>query len=181
MSTVCSGVPQGTVLGPILFLLFINDLPDRLKCKTRLFADDCIVYNTIKTPEDSNSLQQDLNQLATWEKTWGMEFHPQKCNIMSISRSHSPIAYRYKLKGHVLEPTTSAKYLGVHLRSDMDWADHVNAATKKGNRMLGFIRRNLKTTNRTIKTNAFKTLVRPHLEYCSSVWNPYEQVDIDKI
>jgi hypothetical protein len=170
---VSSGVPQGTVLGPILFLLFINDLPDQLKCKTRLFADDCVVYKEIKTEKDCSVLQEDLDKLANWEKKWGMAFHPAKCNILSITRSRNPKTFRYKLKGHVLEPTTTTKYLGIHLSHDMDWDDHIASITKKANSMLGFLRRNLKSAVTSTKTNAYKTIVRPHLEYCSTVWDPH--------
>ncbi|KAL8567466.1 hypothetical protein ACOMHN_010057 [Nucella lapillus] len=84
---VISGVPQGSVLGPILFLIFINDLPDQLKSKARLFADDCIVYHTVSTTADSEVIQQDLNTLADWERRWGMEFHPMKCNVLSCTKS----------------------------------------------------------------------------------------------
>ena len=87
---VVSGVPQGSVLGPLLFLLFINDLPDKIVSNTRLFADDCIVYRQINRPEDCLILQEDLNSLAEWESKWGMAFHPQKCSVLSITRSRSP-------------------------------------------------------------------------------------------
>ena len=74
---VVSGVPQGSVLGPMLFLLFINDLPDKIASNTRLFADDCIVYTQIKDNANCEALQADLNMLAEWETKWGMAFYPQ--------------------------------------------------------------------------------------------------------
>ena len=172
---VISGVPQGTVLGPILFLIFINDLPNNLSCKVRLFADDCIVYKEIRRQTDSSLLQKDLDSLANWEKTWGMEFHPAKCNIKRITRSRSPKLFKYKLKGHVLEDTTLTKYLGVHISSDLKWNEQVSKITNKANSLLGFIKRNLKSANIETKTNAYKAIVRPHLEYCSTVWNPYHK------
>ena len=124
---VTSGVPQGTVLGPLLFLIFINDLPDQLTCKARLFADDCIVYSKINSNRDQQNLQNDLDILATWEKTWGMEFHPQKCSILSITKSKSPKKFDYKLKGHILENTKAAKYLGVTITSDLSWNTHIDS------------------------------------------------------
>ena len=84
---VVSGVSQGSVLGPLLFLLFINDLPNNLNSQTRLFADDCIVYRTVRNQEDCMALQQDLHKLAEWENNWGMEFHPQKCSVLRVSRA----------------------------------------------------------------------------------------------
>ena len=90
---VISRVPQGSVLGLLLFLLFINDLPDNIGSNTRLFADDCIVYRIIRDHADQEALQEDLVRLAEWVDKWGMEFHPQKCSTLSVTRSrpHSDI------------------------------------------------------------------------------------------
>ena len=170
---VVSGVPQGTVLGPLLFLLFINDLPDLLKSKVRLFADDCIVYREIRSINDCNILQDDLNILANWEKTWGMSFHPQKCNVMSCFKTRSSIKFNYKLKGHILELSNCSKYLGVTLSNDLSWKPHIQNIVSKANSRLGFLKRNLKSANKTTKANAYFALVRPHLEYCNSVWSPH--------
>ena len=110
-----------------------------------------------------------------------MDFHPEKCSILSVSRLQQPHQFRYKLKGHVLELTTSSKYLGVNLTSNLNWTNHIDKCTKKANSVLGFIKRNIKTKDRDIKSTAYKALVRPHLEYCSSVWSPYTEKDKKKI
>ena len=91
-SEVTSGVPQGTVLRPLLFLLYINDLPSGLQpsTKCRLFADDCLVYSEIRCPEDQVSLQKDLDALEQWSIQWGMLFNAKKCNIVTVSRSTPP-------------------------------------------------------------------------------------------
>ena len=85
-ASVTSGVPQGSVLGPILFLTFINDMPECVSSKVRLFADDSIIYKEITTDSDGRDLQNDLEALEMWEKTWGMSFNPSKCHIIHISR-----------------------------------------------------------------------------------------------
>ena len=178
---VISGVPQGTVLGPILFLLFINDLPDCVQSSTCLFADDCILYRRIGSQQDSAILQDDLNKLAAWEKKWGMAFHPDKCSAMGISRARKTCATNYSLKGHVLQNDDSTKYLGVELQTSLSWNRHIDQTVKKANSMLGFLRRNLRISNEDTKTSAYRSMVRPLLEYCSTVWSPYTQEDIKKI
>ena len=116
-----SGVPQGSVLGPTLFLLYINDLAENLQSKVRLFADDTIAYLTIKSPEDTKVLQKDLDLLSQWEQTNRMEFHPLKCNVISITNKRDSIVHNYKLHGHTLEHVESAKYLGITLQSNLKW------------------------------------------------------------
>ena len=98
-----SGVPQGTVLGPLLFLLHINDLTSEVSSKVRLFADDCLVYRNIKNKEDQIALQKDLNLLENWGNAWGMRFNAAKCNIMGVSQTHDPKLFNYSLTGQVLE------------------------------------------------------------------------------
>ena len=108
---VVSGVPQGTVLSPLLFLMFINDLPDTVTSNTRLFADDCIIYRTVKSIQDCLQLQEGLRELATWEETWGMLFHPDKCIVLCITRARSPVLFDYSLKNQTLEAETQSSTL----------------------------------------------------------------------
>ena len=170
---VVSGVPQGSVLGPILFLVFINDLPECVSSCTRLFADDCVLYREINSAADCDILQQDLAHLEEWEQKWGMDFHPDKCSILRVHRKRDPLLHNYSLKGHILASEQHTKYLGVLISQDLTWTTHINTMVKKANSVLGFLRRNLRVSNEHTKEAAYKTLVRPHLEYCCTVWNPH--------
>ena len=126
-ASVSSGVPQGSVLGPILFLCYINDLPSSVSSNVRLFADDSIMYQKIKSQTDCQSLQCDLTKLESWEKTWGMCFHQDKCNIIRMTRKKQSILHNYPLKGHPLVTVTQTKYLGVTLSGNLTWNNHINS------------------------------------------------------
>ena len=178
---VLSGVPQGTVLGPILFLCHINDLPSTVTSQVRMFADDCLVYRTITAEQDHLLLQKDLEALDCWANMWGMIFNPTKCYIMRNSRSRTPSTYTYTLCNHPLEQVTENPYLGVLLSENFKWAKNILKTTKKANKVLGFLRRNLHMCNRTVKETAVKALVRPILEYSCTVWDPYLRGDIDAL
>ena len=178
---VTSGVPQGSVLGPLLFLLYINDLPEHIQSQVRLFADDTAVYLTVTNTNDSNILQSDLDILQEWERTWDMEFNPSKCQVLHISRARQQIHSQYTLHGEILESVDCARYLGVSITKDLSWNAHINQITSKANHTLGFVKRNVRTTNQSVKELAYKTLVRPQVEYASTVWSPYTKQNIQKI
>jgi hypothetical protein len=179
--SVDSGVPQGSVLGPGLFLFYINDLQSRLTSKVRLFADDTIIYLTIANEDDASTLQEDLNKLGQWENEWCMKFHPDKCNVLRVTNKTKKTEANYHLHGHTLELVTSAKYLGLTITNKLQWDQHINNITAKANKTLGFLRRNLKIPSIRIKEQAYQTLVRPLVEYASTVWNPYTKTEINKI
>ena len=166
---VLSGVPQGTVLGPILFFIYINDLRDEASSSTiRLFADDCLLYRSIKTQQDSTLLQHDLNSIAQWELTWQMKFNIDKCYTMQAGRTRHKILNTYTLHDHPLPITDSTKYLGITISNDLKWNKHISNITSKANSTLGILRRNLRLSSHTVKTHAYPALVRPHLEYASA-------------
>ncbi|KAI8506610.1 Leucine-rich repeat-containing protein 15 [Branchiostoma belcheri] len=138
---VASGVPQGTVLGPLLFLLYINDLPDQLDSNVRLFADDCLLYVELSTQTDSQLLQKDLNTLEEWQSKWLMQFNPEKCYIMHITNKRTPHATSYQFCGQALATTKIHPYLGVTLTSGLKWEVNValgkNATQSSTNGSLG--------------------------------------------
>ena len=106
---VMSGVPQGSVLGPCLFLAYINYLPESLKSRARLFADDTIVYLTITSESDSQTLQDDLLKLEQWESDWPMEFNPDKCEVIRVTKKQNPIIFPYELHNTELKATENAQ------------------------------------------------------------------------
>ena len=130
---------------------------------------------------DSVSLQDDLNKLAKWEERWKIIFHPEKCNVLAVSRTKQPITNSYTLNGHQLEHVTTAQYLGVSITSDMKWNQHIWNICKKTNNTMSFLKRNLNIRNANIKEKAYKSLVRPTLEYACTTWDPYLKEDKSRI
>ena len=176
-----SGVPQGTVLGPLLFLLYLNDLPDNISSEVRLFADDCVLYRSITNKHDIEHLQADLDTLTTWQDKWQMHFNADKCFTLKLSHSKTPSTHHYKLGQSVLKEAKSHSYLGVNISHDLKWVEHINSSISKANRVLGAVRRNLHPCTTDIKSTAYKSLVRPHLEYSGTVWDPYTVDLINKL
>ena len=176
-----SSVPQGSVLVPYLFLFYINGILDGLHSTCRLFADDTIVYLTVKSSSDAHQLQNDLTKLADWEQKWSMEFHPDECNVLSITRSKSPIVYNYKLHWHTLQHFPIVKYLGVTFNSKLTWGEHIGNTTTKANRTLRFLKRNLQVSNPQLKQQAYRTLVRPLVEYANTIWDPYTKTQVQQV
>ena len=180
-SAVTSGVPQGTVIGPLLFLVYINDLPSRVRSTVRMFADDCLLYREIRSMNDTQALQDDLDSLQTWEQDWLMEFNPSKCEAITFTKKTKPVTAEYKLHDIILAAVSSAKYLGVNISSKLSWNVHVDITAKKATQSLNFIRRNFSCCPTHIREQCYKTLVRPQLEYASSVWDNTVQRNITKV
>jgi hypothetical protein len=178
---VTSGVPQGSVLGPLLFILFINDLCSGLSSSIRLFADDTVVYREINSPDDHRVLQDDMNCIVNWCKSNQMSLNAQKCNIMSVTRLHHPSLFDYIMNDIALARVNVYKYLGIHITSDLSWDTHINYVCSQANRALGFVRRQLGKCAVDVKLKAYTTLVRPHLEYASCSWDPHTDSHADQI
>ena len=176
--TVDSGVPQGTVLGPLLFLCHINNLPDCVKSQVRLFADDCLLYRTINSQSDHLTFQKDLEALEKWASDWGMRFNAKKCYLMSFNSKSS---YFYTLNNHILQKVKQNPYLGILISEDLKWEPHLIKITKKANSTLAFLKRNLRHCPEPCRRTAYISLVRSVLEYGSIVWDPYYVKDINRI
>ena len=178
---VLSGVPQGSVLGPLLFLVYINDLPECVSSDTGLFADDTLLHRPVSSPDDAVALQADLTSLEDWEEKWNMDFNPSKCEVLHITNKRNPVNSEYHLHGVKLGVTKGGKYLGVTISPKLTWTKHIDKAVKKANGSRAFLQRNLRKCPRNIKELGYKTLVRPIIEYASTVWDPHTITTIKKI
>ena len=179
--------PGGTVLGPLLFLVYINDIVDAVSTGTtiRLFADDGLVYRPLRKnneDEDQCVLQRDLDALEAWADQWGMRFNPSKCQIMQVKRGNSPPKlHLYDLMDTVLRNVTKATYLGVWLSSNLDWDHQIDTATNKANTSLHFISRNLSGCSRSAREHVVRSLTMPHLQYCCTIWDPHKKKSKDQL
>ena len=178
---VLSGVPQGTVLAPLLFLLYINDLPACVNNKVKLYADDVLLYSFIKSESDCMALQEDLDKLTEWADMWLMDFNPKKCEHLRITNKHSPVIYSYFLGNTVITEVIHTKYLGVTFAQKLSWNEHIQRISSKANQVNGFLRRNLHQCPVTVKSNCYKMMVRPIIEYASSVWAPHTLGNVNQL
>ena len=179
---VQSGVPQGTVVGPMLFLIFIDDIKDGITSTTRLFADDCLIYREITSREDAQELQNDIHKLHNWSRQWQMNFNIKKCNIMTITNARkNVIKYKYFMNGEPMERTDKIDYLGVKITNKLTWDVHINGICGSAKRVLGFLRRTLHHTSKDIRLKAYQTMVRPKVEYASAIWDPHLSNCIEKL
>ncbi len=178
LEKMISGIPQGSVLGPLLFVIYINDLPDLLKSEPYLFADDTKIFRVIKSDIDQQTLQEDLSKLHQWSTTWLLRFHPQKCKCMRVSMKQDDPQYNYKLESHTLEWTTCEKDIGLMTDQSLNFESHISAKVKKANTMFGLLRRIFEFMDKDTFKLLYQSMVRVHLDYVSSVWSPYKKKDI---
>ena len=142
---VTSGVPQGSVLGPFLFITYINDIVCHLNCKIKLFADDAVMYREILSSQDEAIFQNDIDFITDWANSWQMSLNLDKCNVMSITRSKSESSFGYKMSGKSLGIVSCHKYLGIFIQNDLQWDTQVREVKSKASKILGLLRRNLST------------------------------------
>jgi hypothetical protein len=175
---VTSGVPQGSILGPVLFLLYVNDLPDCVASTAKLFADDTKLYRIIRDEKDCQSLQDDMNALAAWSRIWLLRFNADKCVVLRI---RAAMNYAYTLNGTYLMTEKDQRDLGVIVSDTLTPGKHITSVTKKAKQRLGMIRRCFTGLNSDKVRILYTTLVRPVLEYGSTVWNPWLKKDINAL
>lgn len=179
-----SSVPQGSILSPLLFALFINDLPQLIRANILLFADDLKIFLKIQNHNDARLLQKDIETVVNWCKNNNLQLNVPKCNVMSFTRrSESTFQhFNYNINGTTLNRVQTIRDLGVVFDSKLTFEQHINIITTKAYRMLGFISRSL---NKFSQLHTYKTLyftyVRSILEYCSPVWSPYYGTQIKSV
>ena len=194
---VLSGVPQGSILGPIFFVLFINDLPACLSQGTNiaLYADDTKIWRPIYSDSDHDILQKDIDNLNDWAVKNKMKFHPQKCKVVSLCNRDSPLnirstfgiftfpftSFQYTIGGDPLEYADSEKDLGVLINPSFDFNDQIDALISKANQQLGLLRRTCHFVQDIKRRRAlYLTLVRSQFEHCSPIWRPLGKTNLEK-
>ena len=157
------------------FLLHINDLPSIVSSKVRLFADDCFIYRQIKSNNDQIELQRDLNLLESWEVKW-------ECNLtrLSVTSWECP-EYDCRFSTLINFLVKDSKYLGVTISDNLNWSKHITTTTTKANARLSFIKRNLKDCRQKLKEIAYFSLVRSFVDYASTVWDPHQKFNQEKL
>ena len=189
---VTSGIPQGSVLGPTLFVLYINDLPDSIQNNSTavMFADDTKLFARTDTPKDKEKLQEDLDCVCKWSSLWLLKFHPDKCKVLSlgykldetpptinmVTNSEDGSANQVKL-----EATTCEKDIGVHVDDNLSFKDHIYTKIKKASAVMGIIRRTFDYLDQNMFLQLFKSLVRPLIETSVAVWAPYKKTYIAEL
>uniref|UniRef100_A0A8C5LQR4 Reverse transcriptase domain-containing protein n=1 Tax=Leptobrachium leishanense TaxID=445787 RepID=A0A8C5LQR4_9ANUR len=184
-------VPQGSVLGPILFNIFISDIAEGINGKVCLFADDTKICNRVDVPGGISQMTNDLGKLKKWSELWQLSFNVDKCKIMHLGRKNPRAEYR--IFDTVLTSTSEERDLGVIISEDLRVSSQCNRAAGNagrmlgnsgrmlGNagRMLGCVGTGISSRKREVLMPLYRALVRPHLEYCVQYWRPYLQKDID--
>ena len=180
--SVLSGVPQGSVLGPLLFNIYTNDLHLHLNSKVNQYADDSFISRTINNYSDEVILQNDLNTLDWWSENNALQLNPQKCQVMCICRrtknKPTPVYYVSNTK---LSVASSLRLLGVQVSSDLSWNEHVSNVTKKCNRLIGFLKTVVGKQNPNILLTLYRSLVLPVIDFCSPVWFVYRKNHINNL
>ena len=181
---VISGIPQGSVLGPILFVIFINDMPEMVESMCQLFGDDVKIFRSVdlRDSEGNLKLQADLHKVWSWSEKWQLPFNTGKCKVLHIGNSNP--CYQYVMNGEKLEKVEEEKDLGVIVDSQLKFHKHTAAAVKKANMKLGMIKKSFAYLDENILPILYMSLVRSHLEYGNLIWGLHfngDAVAVEKV
>ena len=172
---VTSGVPQGSLVGPLLFVIFINDLPEAIHehTSTALYADDTKLHRIILAAKDCDILQQDLTSLNTWSHKSNLKFNASKCKVLTVTRRKSPVIHEYHLGDVILQCIQEEKDLAVTISSNLSWDLHVTRIVLKANRMLGLLKRTCPLiTDIKVRSTLYLSLVKSQISFATVVWSP---------
>ena len=178
---IISGVPQGSVLGPLLFIIFINDLPELARATLYLFADDSKIFKKITNNEDKEAMQQDLNIMEEWSRKWLPEFHPDKLKCIHMSLKPDEDRCNYKVGNFQVKSVVNEKDLGITVDNRLNFEEHMAQRIKKANGTMAMIRRAFQFMDRRIFLPLYTGMVRSGIEYGGAVWSPYKMKDIERI
>ena len=174
---VNAGVPQGSILGPALFLLYINDLPDDVICNIVIYADDCTLYSKCNQASDlwqqlelASELESDLRDTVDWGKKWLVDFNAGKTQLVWFDQSNNNGSIDVKMEGSVLEEKSSLKMLGLTFSSKLDWDSYIISIAKTASKRIGALIRSMKFLSPEIALYLYKSTIRPCMEYCCHVW-----------
>ena len=163
---VISGLPQGTVIAALLFLVFINDLPESVTNSfSGLFCDDTLLAKEISTNNDVKQLQNDIDNVLKWTEKWGMQFNTVKCVQMTVTNKRKPLKTQYYLGNERMTLKDSVKYLGITIDKKLTFAQHIKEKCKNATNVLNMLRRNLYFAPKRVKIKAYNSCVLPILEY----------------
>ena len=179
---VISGVPQGSILGLLLFILYVNDIKSVISHSyLKMFADDLTLYRNIASVSDCELLQWDLRRIYEWTLTWLLRLNPLKCEALNINNKRCPLHFNYYIGSHLISWVQKVKYLGVFVTSKLNWSDHYKYCVHKATVCLNHLCRIMFGASFLAKNIAYKCLVRPHLEYACPVWSPFTSSNIKLI
>lgn len=180
---VTSGIPQGSVLGPVLFICYVNDMPEVVSGLIKIFADDTKIYSVVKDDGSYENLQKDLLSLQQWAYKWQMRFNAGKCKCLHLGTKNKLYEYKMNEGGIevILETTKCEKDLGVFIEPDLNFSQQCTKAANKATQLVGMIRRSFDFMDKDMLRTLFKGLVRPHLEYANTIWSPLHKKDVISI
>lgn len=181
--SITSGVPQGSVLGRLLFNIYINDIVDSIcePVQIKLFADDCLLFNEITCQQDQITLNSSLQIILAWCVRWDMQLNIDKTVFMKITKKINKLSFTYNLASMPLKEVDEYKYLSLTITNNLSWNSHISHLCESAFKKLCYLRHKLKHAPAETRLIAYTSLVRPKLEYAAIVWDPYTKTNIDAL